>query len=90
MKDVNGQDQIENINDLSEKICPGGFIFQKFDQYILYYRIFYDNDDDTPYLESIKVDINNNEQHIESGNIRKDDVRTFKARQTLKRKSNDD
>ena len=58
MKDVNGQDQIKNINDLSEKICPDGFIFQKFDQYILYYRIFYDDDDDTPYLESIKVDIN--------------------------------
>ena len=58
MKDVNGQDQIKNINDLSEKICPDGFIFQKFDQYILYYRIFYDDADDTPYLESIKVDIN--------------------------------
>ena len=57
MKDVNGQDQIKNINDLSEKICPDGFIFQKIDQYILYYRIFYDDDDDTPYLESIKVDI---------------------------------
>ena len=52
MKDVNGQDQIKNINDLSEKIFPDGFIFQKFDQYILYYRIFYDDDDDddTPYL----------------------------------------
>ena len=58
MKDVNGQDQIKNINDLSEKICPDGFIFQKFDQYILYYHIFYDDDDDTPYLESIKVGIN--------------------------------
>ena len=58
MKDVNGQDQIKNINGWSEKICPDGFIFQKFDQYILYYRIFYDDDDDTPYLESLKVDIN--------------------------------
>ena len=57
MKDVNGQDQIKNINDLSEKIVRMD-LFSKNLINIFYTTVYSMTMTMTPYLESIKVDIN--------------------------------
>ena len=40
------------------RVCPREFLFQRFGSHALYYRIFYEEGNDTPYLESIAVDRN--------------------------------
>ena len=41
---------------LNETSSQDGFIFKKLEDRVLFYRIFYEDGDITPYLESIEVD----------------------------------
>ena len=47
---------ITNLGILNELSAPAGFSFKKFDDYVLFYRIFYEESNATPFIESINVD----------------------------------
>ena len=49
-------DNITNLEILNELSAPAGFSFKKFDHYVLFYRIFYEEPNATPFIESINVD----------------------------------
>ena len=51
----NQMNNIDNIEDLSEVSSPDGFSFKKPECSVLFYRIFYEEGDITPYMESIEV-----------------------------------
>ena len=52
----NELDNITNLEILNELPAPAGFSFKKFDDYVLFYRIFYEESNATPFIESINVD----------------------------------
>ena len=52
----NELDNITNLEILKELSAPAGFSFKKFDDYVLFYRIFYEESNATPFIESINVD----------------------------------
>ena len=56
--ELQNSDKISSFDQVNESICPREFLFQRFESHVLYYRIFYEEGDDTPYLESIAVDRN--------------------------------
>ena len=49
-------DKIKNIDMLHESDSPNGFSFQRYESFVLYYRLFLV--DSTPFIESISVDNN--------------------------------
>ena len=49
-------DRIKEFDSLSNKISPDRFLFKRFVEHVLFYRIFYKDNDETPYLELIAVD----------------------------------
>ena len=43
-------DNITNLEILNELSAPAGFSFKKFDDYVLFYRIFYEESNATPFI----------------------------------------
>ena len=55
METFNQMNNIDNIEDLSEVSSPDGFSFKKRECSVLFYRIFCEEGDITPYMKSIEV-----------------------------------
>ena len=58
MKAFVERDRISDFTGLTECTAPVGFSYEKFDDYVLYYKIVFGSKDEAPYSDSIKVDRN--------------------------------
>ena len=58
MKAFVERDRISDFTGLTECTAPAGFSYEKFDDYVLYYKIVFGSKDEAPYSDSIKVDRN--------------------------------
>ena len=54
--DFRKHDTIKSIIDLNESFCPAGFSFKLVDNRVLFLRIYFDDGDVTPNIESITID----------------------------------
>ena len=58
MKAFVERDRISDFTGLIKCTAPVGFSYEKFDDYVLYYKIVFGSKDEAPYTDSIKVDRN--------------------------------
>lgn len=58
----NNKDEIKHLDMLNNFCSPDGFLFQKNESDVMFYRIFYENNSKIPFFESIKI---NTELHVQ-------------------------